>query len=191
MKKLLLIITCIAISIAVFLSCAKSNNNVNENAAPNLITSSSISYPLFLGNAVDGQNEIVLQNSSDLIDAIVSEGTFDLVEEISIKYGEEIDGNLNKGGYFTAIGKKDGNSVSYQVPLTFDNSGQLFIENPAMVPLATHTCIGDGCSSCSFSRGGFLNIKITGCVCNGTSGSCNHSVTSGGVRLIELLAIFL
>jgi len=193
MKKLLLIVACVVVSVAIFLSCSKTNDKANENLHHNFVTNSSVNYPLFLGSAVQGQTEIVLINSSDYIDSIVSEGIFDNVDEISIKYGQVVDdsGNINKGGYFTAIGKKNGQSVSYQVPLTFDNSGKLFIENPTMVPLATHSCIGDGCSSCSFSRGGFLGIKITGCVCNGTSGTCNHSVTSGGVRLIELLAIFL
>ncbi|HEV7505264.1 MAG TPA: hypothetical protein VGS07_10165 [Thermoanaerobaculia bacterium] len=52
------------------------------------------------------------------------------------------------------------------------------VTDPGVISHTTHSCSGNPCSSCDFTRD--IHNLITGCKCvSSTTGTCNHTVTSG------------
>jgi hypothetical protein len=83
--------------------------------------------------------------------------------------------SLESVPYLIFIGKKSSANLSlnFASEAVSDGSGYYKIYDL----MATHTCTGDPCQSCSFTRkDGKWWKRITGCVCN-TGGLCNHSTT--------------
>lgn len=96
----------------------------------------------------------------------------------------------------TIIGKdpSDLSITAFQADLVIDEE-EIFIMNPVLSPsfFNKHSCTGAPCSSCAFTRTGFLNLRITGCKCNDEidDNKCNHGINNGGagevIKVVEVV----
>lgn len=147
----------------------ESANTKQENSEQiNALQSKSGSDKLIARQVSEG-DAILLFDSKQLKLDLVKEGLFAEVE--SIEVGENL---------LTIIGKdvKDFSLNAFQTELT-RKGNELYFPNPnnpdlPITTFAKHTCAGNNCSSCDFTRKGGSLSKITGCKCNG-GGSCNHT----------------
>ena len=101
---------------------------------------------------------------------MLNEGLFSEIESVEI--------NEN---YLTIIGKDvdSFNLVAFQAKFTKIGSDVL-LQNSEYSPLVaqTHSCAGNGCSSCAFIEDD--KGKKIGCECKAGGGTCDHSVTDDG-----------
>jgi len=102
-------------------------------------------------------------------------------EMLTIGVFAEIESVEINENYLTIIGKDvdSFNLIAFQAKFTKIGSDVL-LPNAAYSPLfaETHSCAGNGCSSCAFIKD--ENGKTIGCDCKAGGGTCNHSVTDDG-----------
>lgn|SRR5690606_22302635 len=147
----------------------ETTNSKQENSEQNNTLQSKSETNVLIARQVSESSAILLFDSKQLKLDLVEEGLFAEVE--SIEVGENL---------LTIIGKdvKDYSLSAFQTELIKDGN-ELYFPNPndpdlPVTTFAKHTCAGNGCSSCDFTRKGGSLSKITGCACNG-DGTCNHT----------------
>lgn len=185
MKKLFFKLSFIAVIIFTFYACL-SDNELNADSKENFSATARSAEPFERGKigAIRNNEATPLYDDIFLKTSLINEGFFTSIESVDLVYGFNPDRNEHEA-FLTIIGQgSDGSStvsLGYDIDLTIDGT-DLYIENPDIVPnlFKEHTCTGNPCSSCKFIKGGFWNLKILGCECNG-QGSCNHSVRTEGL----------
>lgn len=138
-----------------------------------------------IGNVKSG-TAVPLYNKDLLAKNLVLKGLFAEIESIDLDYGYDSENNQHIA-FFTIIGKNPNNFSleSFQAELIVDGNIVIMPDpNAPDLPItifAKHSCAGAPCNSCSFTRTGFLNLKITGCKCNeqGEGKRCNHGINGG------------
>lgn len=188
MKKVFVFVLGLLLSLILLYACKK---NVQSSSNPDQSGIMSTSSSITLIGAISNGVAQPLLNIDSLKSSLITNGSFDDIEEIGLEYGSI---NNNQEAYFTIIGKKGIDAISFQAELIIQGQN-IYIEDPGNnVPqtMAKHTCTGAPCSSCKFIRGGgWLGLGITGCACNGDGGECNHSITSDNSWLITVASAIL
>lgn len=182
---------------AIFLTAslfACSNDEVNKTVQENVNmhlsakTNENIK-PTAIG-LIESEIAVTLFNKEILTKKLISGDLFVEIESIDLDYGFDSE-NDEHVAYLTIIGKNsnDFSLEAFQAKLVKEGD-LLIIQDPIAQPtlFAKHSCAGSPCTSCSFTRTGFLNLKITGCACNQDKegATCNHSI-NGGTTTLEIV----
>lgn len=195
-KGILTSLACLCTFFIVLTACNK------ENEVGTAETISDIKYESAQIMNVDLQNSPLLASvgtdgviteyfsEQAILSWMVQEEGFTSADIASIEYGYNTETSSYEA-YFTVIGMRNGIAEAYQAELVIDNNNFYLPGNSEL--MSKHTCAGSPCSSCDFERGGFLGMRIEGCVCNSQSnGVCNHTKSGGGggsdffLKLIDL-----
>jgi hypothetical protein len=171
-------------------ACAIDNENHNpkqEDYGTETIAKSGVDFGGGIIAVIRNNEATPMYDENIVKTELVNEGFFSTVESIELVYGfNAAEGNYE--AFVNIVGKQTVDSVSVSVAYVADliiQDDNIIIKNPEIAPnlFNKHTCTGNPCSSCEFTRSGFWNIKITGCKCNDSnqSNTCNHSINGGGV----------
>lgn len=159
------------------------------------MTSKSSAFEREAIATIVGSTAVPLYDETTLTTALLAEDVFKEFESIDLDYYY----NSDDGQYealLTIIGKdpSDLSITAFQADLVIDEE-EVFIMNLVLSPsfFNKHSCTEAPCSSCSFTRNGFLNLRITGCVCNDNieGNKCNHGINNGGagevIKVVEVV----
>lgn len=151
----------------------EANNTQKDNTEQRSILQGKSTEDVLIASNNDDGTLTLLFDKDQFKEDLLNQGIFSEVESIEI--GEN---------RLTIIGKStdDFSLMAFQTELIKEGNDLYFPDpNNSELPnttFAKHSCAGASCSSCSFIRSGGIFSKITGCECNTTGGSCNHTVSS-------------
>lgn len=178
------------------MSCSGDKENLNPNSNESDLLFRNSFERFVIGKVIDGQpNPIV--DFDEIEKKFIDDSIFINVESIKLEYGYNT--QLSKyEAYLTIIADEEIDnsmvSVAFQVELVIEGD-DLVVENPDFQPslFNKHSCTGLNCRTCMFERGGFLGLKIIGCLpCANVNdvekpGYCNHSINGGGAPIKEVI----
>ena len=181
-KSYLLIITVLLVSIGIVASCDTSNTTENEALGEENLTVATVVDGAIVQEVSEVElRTLVAQAYNNIPGNKFKEQQASFFNEVYIQGG---------GSNYYIIGKAknaEGNCVSVATPLMAssqvtsgtegsNNNSSMLLSAPTVQYGTTHTCTGDPCSSCSFTRDN--QFKITGCDCgDGYPNKCNHTIS--------------
>lgn len=190
----------LAISILSFfmIACNKTNTGIQKaNNVTKKVSLRSDTFPLLIAT-IDNGSVSYSFNMGKFKDSLLQEGVLDIITECGIDYISDSLSNSGEAALFTIIGNKGNEAIAFQAELKVQGNGLYLLDpndNPGVY--AMHSCKGKDCSSCKVERASWKKLwKVTGCKCESGGGTCNHSVTTGGIWkfisiLVGILGLFL
>ncbi|HAI83941.1 MAG: hypothetical protein ACK4HE_06470 [Chitinophagaceae bacterium] len=176
-KLIITICFCLIFTTTTFVSCKQERvtkpQNTETGKGKTFVVNKS--NDLMLIGAMSSSGPTLTFNVEAFKDSLKTNDLFNTVEVVQVDYGIE---NGHEEAYLTIIGTYNNATVAFQSILEIENEKFYINTNKSQTANKTkHTCAGSPCSSCSFVRGGFLNLKIIGCKCSADpqNGVCNHT----------------